>query len=143
MLIHSRKLERNWPLGRRVEAIAGDIGNVTEVESICRSALERVGAIDILINNVGGRRISIPTEELSLKDWQQILDLNLTGPFSLLASHRKGHDRAQRGSIINVTSIAGIIVNKGIYRRTYETAKAALTAFTKTLAVDWRCITSA
>ena len=43
----------------------------------------------------------------------------------------------KRGSIINVASISGIVVNKGIHGRTYETAKAALTAFTKTLAVDW------
>ncbi len=43
----------------------------------------------------------------------------------------------KRGNIINVASISGIVVNKGIHGRTYETAKAALTSFTKTLAVDW------
>jgi gluconate 5-dehydrogenase len=43
----------------------------------------------------------------------------------------------KRGSIINVASISGMVVNKGIHGRSYETSKAALCAFTKALAVDW------
>src|SRR5262249_40664620 len=97
----------------------------------------RYAPIDVLINNVGGRRISIPTEQLPLADWQRIVDLNLTSAF-LCSKHIGGAMVArQKGTIINVTSISGLIVNRGIFGRTYETTKAAVTAFTKALAVDW------
>jgi NAD(P)-dependent dehydrogenase (short-subunit alcohol dehydrogenase family) len=124
-------------LGREVDTIVGDVGVPAEAERICRTALELRGGFDVLINNVGGRRISIPTEDLPLKDWQNILDLNITSAFLCCQAIGRGMIERQRGSIINVASISGIVVNKGIHGRTYETAKAAMTAFTKTLAVDW------
>ncbi|HLW65624.1 MAG TPA: SDR family oxidoreductase [Gemmataceae bacterium] len=124
------------PLGRKVHLLAADLGQPAGAEQLCREALQ-FGPINILINNVGGRRISIPTEELPLEDWQRILDLNLTSAF-LCCKHIGGSMMTRRsGVIINVASISGMVVNRGIFGRTYETAKAALTAFTKTLAVDW------
>jgi NAD(P)-dependent dehydrogenase (short-subunit alcohol dehydrogenase family) len=124
-------------LGRQVDTIVGDAGIPGEAERVCRQAVERSGTIDILVNNVGGRRISVPTEDLQLKDWQHIIDLNLTSAFLCSQAIGRGMIERRRGSIINVTSISGLIVNRGIHGRTYETAKAAMTAFTKTLAVDW------
>jgi gluconate 5-dehydrogenase len=123
-------------LGRKIDTIIGDVGVPAEAERVCKIATQ-FGAIDILINNVGGRRISIPTEDLPLKDWQHIVDLNLTSAFLCCREIGRGMIERKRGSIINVASISGIVVNKGIHGRTYETSKAALTAFTKTLAVDW------
>jgi NAD(P)-dependent dehydrogenase (short-subunit alcohol dehydrogenase family) len=123
--------------GRRVDTIVGDVGIPAEAERVCREAAERVGAIDVLVNNVGGRRIDVPTEDLPLADWQRIIDLNLTSAFLCCREIGRGMIARKRGSIINIASISGIVVNKGIHGRTYETAKAALTAFTKTLAVDW------
>ena len=124
-------------IGRRVDTMVGDVGIPAEAERICAEAIKRCGPIDILINNVGGRRISIPTEDLPLKDWQHIIDLNLTSAFLCSQAIGRGMIERKRGSIINVASISGIVVNKGIHGRTYETSKAAMTAFTKTLAVDW------
>lgn len=124
-------------LGRPVGTLTADVGQPAEAERMCREVLARHAPIDVLINNVGGRRISIPTEELPLADWQRIIDLNLTSAF-ICSKHIGGAMVAQkRGVIVNVTSISGLIVNRGIFGRTYETSKAALTAFTKTLAVDW------
>jgi len=124
-------------LGRHVATIQADVGIPAEAERMCDEALGRHGPFDILINNVGGRRISIPTESLPLDDWQKIIDLNLTSAF--LCCKRIGGDMVKRraGAIVNVASISGLIVNRGIFGRAYETSKAALTAFTKTLAVDW------
>lgn len=124
-------------LGRQVATITADVGVPAEAERMCREALDRQAPIDVLINNVGGRRISIPTEEMPLEEWQRILDLNLTSAF-LCCKHLGGAMAARkRGVIINVASISGLVVNRGIFGRSYETAKAALTAFTKTMAVDW------
>jgi gluconate 5-dehydrogenase len=124
-------------IGRRVELVPADLATPGATQQMCEEVLASLGPIHILINNVGGRRISIPTEELPLEDWQRILDLNLTSAF--LCCKLIGGAMVQRrsGSIINVASISGMVVNRGIHGRTYETSKAALIAFTKTLAVDW------
>lgn len=123
--------------GRRVGVIQADVGIPAEAERMCAEALNSHGPIDILINNVGGRRISIPTEKLPLEDWQRIMDLNMTSAF-LCCKHLGGAMvERRRGSIINVASISGLIVNRGIFGRTYETSKAAMLSFTRTLAVDW------
>ena len=68
-------------LGRKAWTIQGDAGIPAECERICRTALEEFGPIDILINNVGGRRVNIPTQDMPLDTWRQMLDLNLTSTF--------------------------------------------------------------
>jgi gluconate 5-dehydrogenase len=124
-------------LGGTVATIQADVGVPAEAERMCDEALTKHGPIDILINNVGGRRISIPTEEMPLAEWQRILDLNLTNTF-LCCKHVGGAMLKRRsGVVVNIVSISGIIVNRGIFGRSYETAKAAVTALTKSLAVDW------
>ncbi len=125
-------------LGREANTIEGDVGNPTECEQICVDALERFGPIDILINNVGGRRVNIPTQEMPLETWHQILDLNLTSTF--LCTKRIGGAmvaRGQGGRVINIASISGMVANRGIGGRSYETSKAAVMQFTRAVAVDW------
>lgn len=123
--------------GRQVEAVVGDLSTPSGTETVCQQVLQRWAPIDVLVNNVGGRRINVPTEDLSLTDWQRILDLNLTSAF--ICSQMLGRHMLQRrrGSIINIASIAGLIIYRGIYGRTYEVAKAALIQFTRALAADW------
>jgi gluconate 5-dehydrogenase len=124
-------------LGRRVDPLTADLSTPAETERACRDVLSKFGPIHILINNVGGRRINIPTEQMPTEEWLRILDLNLTSAF--VCSKLIGAEMVKRrwGRIINVASISGMIVNRGIHGRSYETSKAALIAFTKTLAVDW------
>jgi len=124
-------------LGRRVDIVQADVTTPPEAERMCQRALADFGPIHILINNVGGRRISIPTEQLPLEDWQRILDLNLTSAFVCCKLIGGEMVKRRSGAIINNASISGMVVNKGIHGRTYETAKAALMHFTRTLAVDW------
>lgn len=124
--------------GRQADTIVGDVGNPEECERICRDALERFGVFDILINDVGGRRVNVPLEEQTLEQWRQILDLNLTSAFLCLsilggAMVRRG----EGGRVINVASISGMIANRGIGGRSYETSKAAVIQLTRTAAADW------
>jgi len=123
--------------GRRIDLLAYDIATPAEAQRMCDEALSRLGPIDVLVNNVGGRRINVPTEKLPVEEWQRILDLNLTSAFVCCKNIGGAMVERRRGSVINVASISGMVVNKGIHGRSYETSKAALTAFTKTLAVDW------
>jgi gluconate 5-dehydrogenase len=123
--------------GRQVEILSVDVGSPVPSEAGARRVVDDWGPVDILINNVGGRRIDVPTEELPTVDWQQIIDLNLTSAF--VWSKVVGGAMLTRGwgRVINVASISGLIANRGIAGRSYETAKAALLSFTRALAADW------
>jgi len=125
-------------LKRVAVVMKGDVSQPVECERICREVLEQPHAIDIVINNVGGRRINVPLENQSLEQWQEILDLNLTSTF-LCMKHFGGAmvRRGQGGRIINVASISGLIANRGIGGRSYETAKAAVMQLTRAAAADW------
>jgi gluconate 5-dehydrogenase len=125
-------------LGRKAWPIQADVGIPAECERACRTALEQHGPIDILINNVGGRRLNIPTTELPLETWQQMLDLNLTSTFlctKLIGGAMVA--RGQGGRVINIASINALVSNRGIAGRHYETAKAAVLQFTRATAADW------
>src|SRR5262245_32170264 len=125
-------------LGRKADTLVGDVGLTTECETICQKVLQEFGPIDILINNVGGRRINVPLEEQTLEQWQTILDINLTSTF-LCMRHIGGAmvARGQGGRVVNVASVSGMIANRGIGGRSYETSKAAVIQLTKAAAADW------
>ena len=125
-------------LGRNAFTIQADVGKVEECERACETALQEYGPIHILINNVGGRRFNIPTQDLPLEKWQEIMDLNLTSTFLCTkiiggAMVRRG----QGGRVINNASITGIVVGRDVGGRTYETANAAVIQFTRATATDW------
>jgi gluconate 5-dehydrogenase len=124
-------------LGRRVDVFPGDVSTPDGAKAACDTALSLGHPIDILVNNVGGRRLDVETEDLSLADWQRLFDLNLTSALVCCQTLGKPMLARGRGSVINVTSIAGPIAMKGIRGRHYETAKAALAALTRSLAADW------
>lgn len=125
-------------LGRTANILSGDVGVPNECEQICQQALDQFGPFDILINNVGGRRINVPVEEQTLDQWRQILDINLTSTF--LCTKLIGGTMVKRGTggrVINIASISGMVANRGIGGRSYETSKAAVIQFTRALATDW------
>jgi gluconate 5-dehydrogenase len=125
-------------LGRQAWTVRVDMG----VPAACEAAFERIlrdyGPIDILINNVGNREVSVSIEEETLETWRQVIDLNLTSCFlgtriigaAMLA-------RGQGGRIINIASMSALIANRGIGGRGYETGKAAVLHFTRCAAADW------
>jgi NAD(P)-dependent dehydrogenase (short-subunit alcohol dehydrogenase family) len=129
-------------VGRQCHTIQADAGTPDGCERACLEALSR-GPIDILINNIGGRRINVPIEEQALADWQAMMDLNLTSTVlctrliggAMVARARAGDTKG--GRIINIASMSGIIANRGIGGRHYETAKAAVIHFTRATAADW------
>jgi NAD(P)-dependent dehydrogenase (short-subunit alcohol dehydrogenase family) len=125
-------------LGRIAAIVPADVGDPEQCEAACLTALEQYGPIDILINNVGGRRENIATQDMPLAKWRQLVDLNLTSAFLCTKLIGKAMiDRGQGGRIINVASINAFVAGRGIAGRHYETSKAALVQFTRATAVDW------
>ncbi len=123
--------------GSWIGTVAADVGMPEGAADACDKALAFGKPIDILVNNVGGRRLDIPTETFPLAEWKTLIDLNLTSALICCQKVSKGMFDNRRGSIVNITSIAGPLAIKGIRGRHYETAKAALTALTRSLAADW------
>jgi gluconate 5-dehydrogenase len=124
--------------GREAGTVQADMGVPAECQAACERVLAELGPIDILVNNVGNREVSVPIETESLDSWQRGVDLNLTSCF--LGTQIIGQamiERGQGGRIINIASISSLIAIRGIGGRHYETAKAAVLHFTRSAAVDW------
>ncbi|MFH0964369.1 MAG: SDR family oxidoreductase [Planctomycetota bacterium] len=142
----ARKLAR--ATGRDVLPIELDVTDETQVEAAVAKALAHFGRIDILINNAGNV-VSTPEsarlEKRSLKDWQDVIDVNLTGVF-LCAKHvvAKAMMPAKSGVIINIGSVAAIIgKDRRVYEGTemggatidYHAAKGGVVVMTRDMAV--------
>jgi gluconate 5-dehydrogenase len=124
-------------LGHRIEVLPADLTSPVAVEAMCADILAKHGPIDILVNNVGGRREDVPVVDQRLEDWQRLMDLNLTSAF-LCTRHIGGAMLPRkRGRVINIASICGQVATRNIHGRHYETAKAALVGFTRAVAADW------
>ena len=123
--------------GRQVWTFPGDIAQPALCEDLCKRVLAEAGPIDILVNNVGGRDLDVAIEDTDLATWQKFVDLNLTHCF--LCTKIIGGAMLKRGAgrVINIASISGMIANRGIGGRHYETTKAALIHFTRATAADW------
>jgi gluconate 5-dehydrogenase len=123
--------------GRQVSTFAADIADPVQCETLCNRVLDEAGPIDILVNNVGGRNLDVAIEDTDLETWQRFVDLNLTHCF--ICTKIVGGAMLKRGTgrVINIASISGLIANRGIGGRHYETTKAALIHFTRATAADW------
>ncbi|MGI4796540.1 MAG: SDR family NAD(P)-dependent oxidoreductase [Janthinobacterium lividum] len=122
-------------LGPDAMAHAGDVAVEGDVIALRDAALARFGRIDILVNNAGVNPIYKPIETTTLDEWQHIVGINLTGIF-LCAKHIGGSMvSAGRGSVINISSVAGHV---GLRRSVpYCATKGGLELMTKALALDW------
>jgi gluconate 5-dehydrogenase len=125
-------------LGRQAWTVKADMSLPAECEATCELILRDFGPIDILINNVGNREVSVAIEAEPLATWQRMIDLNLTSCFigtKLIGAAML--ERGKGGRIINIASISALIANRGIGGRDYETGKAAVLHFTRCAAADW------
>jgi gluconate 5-dehydrogenase len=123
--------------GRKVQTYVADVANPAACEALCERVLKEAGPIHILVNNVGGRNLDVAIEDTQLETWQSFMDLNLTHAFLCTRTIGGAMLPRKEGRVINVASISGLIANRGIAGRHYETAKAALIHFTRANAADW------
>ena len=112
--------------------LKGDVTDPASVAEFVGAAIEGHGGIDVLANVAGMVRFA-HVEQISLADWQQHLDVNLTGPF-LVSQAALGTLIERRGCIVNVASIAGL---KGqAYTAAYSASKGGLVLLTKSMALE-------
>jgi NAD(P)-dependent dehydrogenase (short-subunit alcohol dehydrogenase family) len=120
-------------------AEVADVSTTEGVQSSLAAALKHFGRVDILVNNAG-QTWGQPTEDLPLDKWQKVIDINLTGLFQM-SQHVGRHmlDTGHGGRIINIASVAGLTAGDPDITKTiaYNTSKAGVIAFTRTLAMEW------
>ena len=121
-------------LGRRAEAIAADVTDEASVEAMVAETVARMGHLDILVNNAG-MNIRKPILEITLEEWQRVLDTNLKGYF--LAGRAAGRVLVAQGhgKVINIGSIFShtALATQG----PYASSKGAILQLTKVMAIEW------
>lgn len=117
-------------------AMSADIKNQKEVNQVVQKTIERFGKIDILVNNAGIIPDIKPLHEISEKEWVEILDINLTGQFRFTKAVIP-YMLNQGGSIVNVSSDAGIKSYDGFHVDAYSSSKAGLILLTKSAALQY------
>lgn len=110
--------------------VACDVADEAAVEAAVAASLAR-GPIDVLVNNAGVTRDGL-VFRMQLDDWKAVIDTNLTSAFLLSRAVARAMIKQRSGSIVNVSSVVGIMGNGG--QTNYSASKAGLIGFTKSLA---------
>ena len=121
-------------LGAGTVGVGCEISDAAQVAGAIAAVEQALGPIDILVNNAGLTRDNILLR-LSEADWDAVLDANLKGAFLTMRAVTKGMMKRRSGRIINITSIVGIIGNKG--QANYAASKAGLIGLTKSAAKEY------
>ncbi|MFP6612768.1 MAG: SDR family oxidoreductase [Pirellulales bacterium] len=122
----------------RVLVVPGDVGNVKDVRAIFEEAQQTFGRLDLLFNNAGINVPPVPIEELTVEQWQSVVDVNLTGAFlcTQAAFRLMKNQSPMGGRIINNGSISAHVPRPN--SAPYTSTKHAITGLTKSIALDGR-----
>ncbi len=121
--------------GRRSVALACDVASPTEIEAMVDAAVRQLGTIDILVNSAGVSQHQLAVD-LPVEAWDQVMNVNLRGTFLCSRAVARVMLPKQRGSIINFSSIAGV-VGTGRGNNVYSASKAGVNGLTRQLAIEW------
>ncbi len=120
--------------GGKAVPLAADLSDPSQVEGIVRQILEAWGRVDVLINNAAMIK-DAPVVSLSEEDWDDVIGLNLSGPFYIMRTVSSLMREQGGGDIINILSIAGVRGSAG--QSNYAAAKAGLLGLTRAVAREW------
>ena len=121
--------------GARVEVLDLETGCDVTDERAVTAAYARIGTVDILVNNAG-RAARKPAVALSLEEWNQVVELNLTASFLCARLAHPYMKRRGGGAIVNLASIMGF--SGGIFpNASYQASKGGVVNLTRALALEW------
>ena len=123
--------------GYAADVIEMEVTNSKQVDAAAARVMKEKGRIDILVCNAGIARSETPAEDVSDEHWLNVIDVNLNGLFWCCRAFGKHMLAAGRGSIVNIGSMSGVIVNKPQPQAYYNASKAAVHHLTKSLAAEW------
>jgi len=117
----------------RVLGIRGDVSKASDARRFIVRTERTLGPLDVLVNNAG-IYLEKSTEDLTEREWDRVLDINLKGAFLCTKYALPGMIRRKRGNIINVASDSGLVATQ--LSSAYCASKGGLVLFTRVLAVD-------
>tara|TARA_B000000477_G_scaffold3567_1_gene3249 strand:+ start:5216 stop:5953 length:738 start_codon:yes stop_codon:yes gene_type:complete len=120
-------------IGGNCEIIISDLSKSEGIDELANSAQEKMGQIDILINNAGITRDNL-FMRMSEEDWNEVINVNLNSIFKLTKQLIKGMIKRRYGRIINITSVIGVAGGAG--QSNYSASKAGIIAMSKSLAQE-------
>lgn len=118
-------------LGVKVKDYVCDVSNLNDTTDAVKEVIADFGGVDILINNAGITRDGL-IATMKEQDYDAVLDINLKGAFNMIKSCYKNFSKKRSGKIVNITSVSGIMGNKG--QANYSASKAGLIGLTKSVA---------
>jgi 3-oxoacyl-[acyl-carrier protein] reductase len=120
-------------IGGNCQIIISDLSKSEGIDELANSAQEKMGQIDILINNAGITRDNL-FMRMSEEDWNEVINVNLNSIFKLTKHLIKGMIKRRYGRIINITSVIGVAGGAG--QSNYSASKAGIIAMSKSLAQE-------
>jgi len=143
LMLMDRELERTQVAARNLaaegfdaHAIAGDVTNPDDSRHVIDAVCERLGRIDVCVNNAGVAALGA-AEDVTLDEWNAVMDVNAAGVFFMAQAAARAMIAQRSGSIINIASMSGYIVNVPQKQSVYNISKAAVMMATKSLASEW------
>lgn len=147
IVVCARKVERCAEAAEEIATANGvralglrcDVSSKDEVEALVAQTVERLGRIDVVVNNAGASW-GAPAVDHPIEAWNKVIGVNLTGTFLLSqAAGRHMIERGEGGKIVNVSSIAAFAGEEPevMDAVAYSASKGGVIAFTKDLAVKW------
>ncbi len=119
--------------GIKAKGYKSNAGNYAEAEQLINDVMADFNALDVVVNNAGITKDNLMLR-MSEQDWDDVIDINLKSVFNLTKFAIKPMMKARKGSIINVSSIVGLIGQAG--QANYAASKAGIIGFTKSIAKE-------
>ena len=120
--------------GGKASPIQADISNETSVNELIKAVLDKNNQIDVLVNNAGITKDGL-LMRMKTDDWQNVIDLNLSGVFYCTRAVSRQMLKQKKGRIINITSVVGLMGNPG--QANYSAAKAGVVGLTQSAAKEF------
>lgn len=123
-------------LGRRCIAVEGSVTQKSDLEAAVARVEAELGPLSVAVNNAGVANAE-PAETLSIEAWQKLYDVNVSGVFLSCQAEAAVMLPRRKGAIINIASMSGSIVNRGLTQAHYNSSKAAVIHMSRSLAMEW------
>ncbi|HEX5385423.1 MAG TPA: 3-oxoacyl-[acyl-carrier-protein] reductase [Gemmatimonadales bacterium] len=121
-------------LGEGAAGFACEVTDAAQVDAVVAAAERALGPLDIVVNNAGITRDQLLLR-MSEDEWDSVLDTNLKGAFLVTKAATRGMLKRRAGRVVNVSSIVGLMGNKG--QANYAASKAGLVGFTRSVAREY------
>jgi meso-butanediol dehydrogenase/(S,S)-butanediol dehydrogenase/diacetyl reductase len=115
------------------QACPVDVADAAQVEAMVEAAVDAFGKLDVIVNNAGIGGTPTPVPDVPLEDWDRLLAINLSGVF-YGCKYAWPHLERSRGAIVNISSMAGLVSERGF--GAYSASKAGVLGFTRACALD-------